>query len=84
MPHVRIRPNGATGQRALRVFELDFQSERVNVFGPFLELVGHLDGEHSAVQQPVKRCLGEVVAKRYPWTGARLTDQLTNGMQKLT
>src|SRR5947209_16931575 len=33
LPHVRIRPNGAGGKRALRVFELDFQSVRIDVLG---------------------------------------------------
>ena len=67
----------------MRGFELDFESERINVLRALVEFVGHLHGKHSAVEQSVKRCLRNVVAARHARTSARLADQLPNRMQEV-
>ena len=83
MPHVRIRPNGTGRKGALGGFELDFEAIRVELFRACLELMRHLDREHSAVQQSVIGRLSNVMAAHDARTVSRLADQLPNGMEEV-
>jgi hypothetical protein len=82
-PHVRIRPNGAPGEGLLCVFDLNFELERIDVLRASIELLRHLDWQHSAVELSVKGRLSDGVAARDTRTSGRLADQYANEMQKV-
>ena len=62
LPHVRIRPSGSSGKGALGGFELDLESNGVDVRRTGFELSGHLEGQHAAVDKTVKGCCGSIIA----------------------
>ena len=64
-------------------FELDLEPNGVDVGGASFEFPCHLGGKHAAVQKPVERCLGGIIAPSDARAVACLAHQFAHRVQEV-